>query len=85
MIKADGKYFFLNTKNTTYAFRVMETGQLEHLYYGSLIDAEDGENISEKRAFAPGNTVLYDNRHTAGGFIRRKGRFQRAYDRGNLR
>ena len=63
MIKADGKYFFLNTKNTTYAFKVMETGQLEHLYYGSLIDAEDGENISEKRAFAPGNTVLYDNAH----------------------
>lgn len=63
MIKADGKYFFLNTKNTTYAFKVMETGQLEHLYYGSLNDAEDGENLSEKRAFAPGNTVLYDNAH----------------------
>ena len=63
MIKADGKYFFLNTKNTTYAFRVMETGQLEHLYYGGLIDSEDGAMLAEKRAFAPGNTVLYDNDH----------------------
>ena len=41
MIKADGKVFVLNTKGTTYAFRVMETGQLEHMYYGKLIHGDE--------------------------------------------
>nr|MCR5581248.1 alpha-galactosidase [Pseudobutyrivibrio sp.] len=63
MIKADGKVFYLNTKNTTYAFRVMETGQLEHMYYGRLIHADEPSVLMEKRAFAPGNTVTYDANH----------------------
>ena len=63
MIKADGKNFILNTKNTTYAFRVMETGQLEHLYYGRLIHQDEPSVLCEKRAFAPGNTVTYDSEH----------------------
>ncbi len=64
MINADGKSFTLNTKNTTYAFRVLETGQLEHLYYGKLIRLEDNSAIVEKRAFAPGNTTCYDSEHS---------------------
>ena len=63
MIKADGKVFTLNTKNTTYAFRVMETGQLEHLYYGKLIHGDEPSVLVEKRTFAPGNTVTYNNEH----------------------
>ena len=63
MIKADGNIFFLNTKNTTYAFRVIETGQLEHLYYGASIQPEKVSMLEEKRAFAPGNTVCYDQEH----------------------
>ena len=63
MIKADGKVYVLNTKNTTYAFRVMETGQLEHLYYGGLIQEDEPSVLKEKRAFAPGNTVTYDAEH----------------------
>lgn len=63
MIKADGNIFFLNTKNTTYAFRVLETGQLEHLYYGASIQPEKVSMLEEKRAFAPGNTVCYDQEH----------------------
>ncbi|RKM61976.1 alpha-galactosidase [Butyrivibrio sp. CB08] len=42
MIYADGKIFLLQTKNTSYMFRVMETGHLEHLHYG-------GSLISEKK------------------------------------
>lgn len=34
MIKADGHIFVLETAHTTYCFRRMETGHLEHLYYG---------------------------------------------------
>ena len=63
MIKADGKNFILNTKNTTYAFRVIETGQLEHLYYGRLIHEDEPSVLNEKRAFAPGNTVTYNSEH----------------------
>jgi len=63
MIKADGKVFFLNTKNTTYAFRVLETGQLEHMYYGRLIHTDEPSVLVEKRAFAPGNTITYDDEH----------------------
>jgi len=64
MIRVEGKTFYLNTKNTTYAFRVLETGQLEHLYYGSRItEAKEISVIQEQRTFAPGNTVVYDNEH----------------------
>ncbi|MCR4568448.1 MAG: alpha-galactosidase [Pseudobutyrivibrio sp.] len=63
MIKADGKNFILNTENTTYVFRVMETGQLEHLYYGARIRIDDAGAIEEKRAFAPGNTTCYNSAH----------------------
>ena len=63
MIKADGKVFLLNTTNTTYAFRVIETGQLEHLYYGRLIHEDEPSVLNEKRAFAPGNTVTYNAEH----------------------
>ena len=37
MIIKDDNYFILNTKNTTYSFRIMPTGHLEHLYYGRKI------------------------------------------------
>ena len=63
MIKADGKNFILSTNNTSYAFKVLETGQLEHLYYGSLIDCDNLSILQEKRAFAPGNTTCYDADH----------------------
>lgn len=66
MIRVWNKTFVLETEHTTYCFRVLETGQLEHLYYGKklLIECEeDTFSLIEKHAFAPGNTVLYDNEH----------------------
>jgi len=66
ILDRDGQ-FVLNTRNTTYAFRVMETGQLEHLYYGKRIrvgeNFEGIEALREQWAFAPGNTIVYDNDH----------------------
>ena len=54
------KLYILNTDNTTYAFRVMDNGYLEHLYYGRKIRLSEGaEALFEKHEFAPGNTVLY--------------------------
>lgn len=67
MIRVWNKTFVFDTKNTTYCFRVLETGQLEHLYYGRTLvitAEEDTASLVEKHAFAPGNTVLYDNEHT---------------------
>ena len=67
MIRVWNKTFVFDTKNTTYCFRVLETGQLEHLYYGRklvITEEEDTASLAEKHAFAPGNTVLYDNEHT---------------------
>lgn len=66
--KLNGDYpaFVLDTKNTSYAFKVMETGQLEHLYYGAKItvnEASDLEALSEKRAFQQGNSIAYDQEH----------------------
>lgn len=62
MIKVDNQLFSLHTRHTSYLFRVMETGHLEHLYYGRKIhSAIDG--LTEQHAFAPGNTNIYDSRH----------------------
>ena len=38
MIRFIDNTFILDTKNTTYAFRINEFNYLEHLYYGKLID-----------------------------------------------
>ena len=60
----DDKVFVLDTKNTTYAFRVMDTGQLEHLYYGKKITIDSKEDVLsliEQHAFAPGCTANYTN------------------------
>ena len=66
MIRQLGKVFVLETAHTTYCFRVLETGQLEHLYYGSYIrigSEQEAEALFEKHAFAPGNSILYDQQH----------------------
>jgi len=67
MIREKGKCFELTTKNTTYAFRVLENGLPEHLYYGEKIQLlrEDSlaegqiQALEEKQAFAPGNSICY--------------------------
>lgn len=66
MIRQLGKLWVLDTKETTYCFRLLETGHLEHLYYGkkvTLLAEEDALVLHEKHAFAPGNTNIYDAEH----------------------
>ena len=63
MICIDKNKFLLSTKNTSYAFRVMETGQLEHLHYGGPIGIEDLDSLTEKRVFQAGTTIGYDKEH----------------------
>ena len=66
MIRKENSVFILDTTHTTYCFRVMETGHLEHLYYGRKITLsceEDAKVLVEKQAFAPGNLNAYDEEH----------------------
>lgn len=66
MIRKEKEYFILETVNTTYCFRVMETGHLEHLYYGRKISLPEGKGLEalvEKQAFLPGNLNAYDEEH----------------------
>ena len=61
-------WFFLQTAHTTYGMWVMETGHLEHLYYGERItvDSQDPASCAPlviQRGFAPGNTCTYDKEH----------------------
>lgn len=61
--------FILSTKNTTYCFRVTDTGHLEHLYYGvslgdpAALSKDDLMAMAEKKEFEEGNMVVYDARH----------------------
>lgn len=64
MIQIRDNYYVLHTNETTYAFRVMETGQLEHLYYGRKIGVKDPSVLVEQHAFASGNTIAYNQEHT---------------------
>lgn len=63
MIRTMNDLYVLDTKNTTYAFAVMPTGQLEHLYYGRKIRIDDADALREKHTFGPGNTIAYINDH----------------------
>ncbi len=66
MIRQIDNAFILETENTTYAFRVLDTGYLEHLYFGPKIRICDGDTavldaLTEKHEFIPGNNNSYDN------------------------
>ena len=63
MITEDQGFFWLTTEHTAYGFQVLETGHLEHLYYGPKIHVKDSSALTEKRAFGPGNTIAYDAAH----------------------
>ncbi|MCM1043913.1 MAG: alpha-galactosidase [Candidatus Gastranaerophilales bacterium] len=76
MIRQISNYYILHTEHTTYCFRVLDTGHLEHLYYGRRLRLPQGgkpetddaalswlEALSEKHAYAPGCTCVYDPEH----------------------
>ncbi|MCR5747158.1 MAG: alpha-galactosidase [Lachnospiraceae bacterium] len=70
MIRYYDGCFLLNTKTTSYCFRVLPTGHLEQVYYGNKI-MDDGvsdfilkasfEAMSEKREFTAGNSIAYSD------------------------
>ena len=65
MIRQLENVFVLDTKNTTYCFQILESGHLEHLYYGKKLRiscASDVRSLAEKQAFPPGNSNVYDEK-----------------------
>lgn len=68
MIRQLGNVFVLDTPNTTYAFSVLPSGHLEHLYYGEKINIDSEEEaavLAEKRVCLSGNAVCYSPEHPA--------------------
>ena len=65
MIKVLNDYFILETKNTSYVFKKIETGHLIHLYYGSKIDKslESLESLEKSYLSAYGNNIYYSSDH----------------------
>ena len=60
MIRRENELFILETKDTTYCFRVMASGHMEHLYYGRKLKLNGGyEPIIEKIKFMGGNQITY--------------------------
>ena len=58
--ETDRPLFVLETAESAYAFKVMQNGQLEHLYYGRRMEIASSDGLTEQWAFAPGNTSVYD-------------------------
>ncbi|MDO4940556.1 MAG: alpha-galactosidase [Erysipelotrichaceae bacterium] len=56
----DDGVFLLNTKNTSYCFKVNDYLHLEHVHYGNRIEINDVDALTLKRSIAYGDSVLYE-------------------------
>ena len=63
MIYNNENIFHLQTKETSYIFSILDTGHLQHLYYGKRVREGYESVLIEPHAFAPGNTIQYDSDH----------------------
>lgn len=71
-IVKDNQVFWLHTKDTSYSFHILPSGQLEHLYYGARLDAQGHhEAILPKCEYVEGNLNCYDELHPTVGLENR--------------
>ena len=64
MIKAENGFFHIATKSSSYIMRVLDTGLLDHVHYGSRIDDETGiENVSESFGMNLVTIPYFDEEH----------------------
>ena len=65
MIKVLNEYFILETKNTSYIFKLIETGHLIHLYYGKKIDydLDSLKSLEKEYSQVIGTNIYYDQDH----------------------
>jgi alpha-galactosidase len=60
MIKFKDAYFSLETKDLSYIFRIIKTGQLEHLYFGSKLIDENYLPLHTKITTGAGSSIVYE-------------------------
>lgn len=60
MIQRQNDIFRLETRKTSYLFRITEHGHLEHIYYGARLPGCDIDPLLKKRVIQLGTSVLYD-------------------------
>ena len=76
--------FILNTNRTTYAMKVLDSGHVEHLYYGRKIHMDNEDGLTEQHEFAPGTAVVYSQE--AGNFSLEDMRLEMSsYGKGDVR
>ena len=63
MIILSEDYYALETQHTTYAFRVLPSGHIEHLWYGEKIDCREGAVLLGEPRSMGGNMVAYSAKH----------------------
>lgn len=63
IFRTEQQEFHLSTADTSYIFRVMETGQLEHLYYGRQIPQMERYDFLYEKCNGFGLSVAYDQKH----------------------
>ena len=65
-LSGEREAFLLLTEHTTYALMIAPSGHPVHLYYGAKLDADSADDLlplCEKRAFEPGNAIVYSEEH----------------------
>lgn len=62
MITFEAPYFRLETKELSYIFSILKTGQLEHLYFGEKLIDQDLESLHPKITAGIGSTINYQNK-----------------------
>lgn len=75
MIHIVNNTYILSTPHSAYVFHVLETGHLEHLYYGPSLGGADNlseealqhsaQVLQERKEFPGGNMISYDEAHPA--------------------
>ena len=60
MITERGRVFKLDTKDTSYIFRITDSGHPEHIYYGKRLPEADAAALAQKNTIMLGTTVCYD-------------------------
>ena len=60
MIKFENKIFKLDTKNTSYIFRIADCGKLESIHYGAYVKKQSYDALMLKSTIMLGSSVDYD-------------------------
>ena len=64
MIRKEKNYFIISTERSSYIFRVLETGHIDHVMYGARIDDTEGlDYVSESFDLNIGTVPYYDEEH----------------------